>query len=349
MKKKLLVDWITFTVDFESFMSDFVFPTAGVSPESEKEGDFLDRALLAAHYKDEVILENVLSFLGLPDSLSFQPQRPIWGYASFYRYDGIWIGWGGCNTIVVNISGGGCRLMETLIPDLDWHKLICKVMAMKRYNFSRLDIACDTQGTEGLKMNHLIRYALHGRYVSRWKSTPRVVQGREETIDFGSPKSRFMLRIYNKTLERKCSIDEEVEVPENWVRCEIQLRNDAVDSFLREWRNSGDISSVYFGLMANHLKFVKEKASNYSRNEVVKWWRDFLDNAEPIKLLYKGGLDYNLESLNRYVIGQAGSSIHTWFKAYDWDMDRLKDLVTSRQLNDRQQSLLQRLSGSDSE
>ena len=38
----------------------------------------------------------------------------------------------------------------------------------------------------------------------------------------------------------------------------------------------------------------------------------FLDNAQPIRLAYIGGLSYNLESLNQYVFGQAGSSIKAW-------------------------------------
>lgn len=271
MNKKILVDWLTCTLGINCFMRDFV----GLKETDFDSKDMLDTALDASHFTDDAVLSQVMHFLGLPADTKFVPKRSLYGYGKCYFYGGIRLAWGNCDTIMIDMTGEGCRLFETLVPDLDWLEFVKKVTKMQVHNFSRLDVACDTQGSDGLRMRDILRYTLDGRYVSRWKLSPRIVQGREETIDFGSPRSRTMLRIYNKSLERECKLNGDVAIPENWVRCELQLRNDAVDSFIREWMRSGDISACYFGIMANQLRFVKQREENASRSEVVKWWRDF--------------------------------------------------------------------------
>lgn len=70
----------------------------------------------------------------------------------------------------------------------------------------------------------------------------------------------------------------------------------------------------------------------------------FLDNAQPIRLAYIGGLSYNLESLNQYVFGQAGSSIKAWMMLHDRNIDFFLDSVFSKSLNDRQNALIQKMS-----
>ena len=236
MNKKILVDWLTCTLGINCFMRDFV----GLEEKDFRDKDPLDTALDASHFTDEAVLSHVIHFLGLPSDTKLMPGRAHYGYGKWYFYGGIRLAWGNCDTIMIDMTGEG-----------------------------------DTQGKGGLRMRDILRFTLDGRYVSRWKLPPRIVQGREETVDFGSPKSRTMLRIYNKSLERECKLTDDISIPENWVRCELQLRNDAVDSFIREWMKSGDISACYFGIMANQLRFVKERKENASRSEIVKWWRDF--------------------------------------------------------------------------
>ena len=70
----------------------------------------------------------------------------------------------------------------------------------------------------------------------------------------------------------------------------------------------------------------------------------FLDNAQPIRLAYIGGLSYNLESLNQYVFGQAGSSIKAWMMLHDKNIDFFLNSVFSKALNDRQNALIQKMS-----
>lgn len=327
--KFVLVDWITFTIGTLCF---------------------LDVENNESPYIDDAILDRARELLGIGEGIEFAfKDRGFYGYKKSYSCGGIRICFGGSDTVMVDLTGEGCRLLESVNKDLNWLELIVHVSSFQRHNFSRLDIACDTFGL--LDMSQIIRYTLHKRYVSRWKLTPRVVQGREETVDFGSPQSRTMLRIYNKTLERQCKLDEKVDVPANWVRCELQFRNDAVDSFIREWLECIDISQVYFGIMANQLRFVRnrpEHETNLERLVTVAWWRRFLDNSNPIRLAYKGGLEYNLQSLEQYVYIQASSSIKALLVLSDWDVDKLLGMVAHREMNDKQQALIHTVAAANS-
>lgn len=334
MEKKLLVDWLTFTVGLKCFLG---------LEEDEDDISLLEMV----KFKDDAILQMAFEFLGIEQPLEFvATNRHMNGYMINYTCGGIWLCWqGNDNTFMFNFSGEGCRLLETVAPSLDWLNLIKRVGEYRQHNFSRLDIACDTFNE--LKMPWILRYTNEHRYISRWKIKPLVKMNREETVDFGSPKSRTLLRIYNKTLERQAKADDKSSVPEGWIRCELQMRDDAVDSFVREWRACGDISAVYFGLMANQLRFVKkrpESETNLQRLETVAWWRRFLDNSKPIKLLYKGGLAYNLDSLQKYLYVQAGSSIKTWLVLSDWDVDKMLEMVAQRRINDRQEALIKTMS-----
>ena len=79
-----------------------------------------------------------------------------------------------------------------------------------------------------LKLRTVQAFTRKRNYISRWK-TYLIQEGSSEmAVIWGSSKSDFRLRIYDKTLERevKGSIDAD-KVPKNWVRCEFQLRNDA--------------------------------------------------------------------------------------------------------------------------
>ena len=55
---------------------------------------------------------------------------------------------------------------------------------------------------------------------------------------------------------------------------------------------------------------------------MTTWWAKFLGWADKIPMAYKGGLDYNLDNLTKYVFDQAGSSIRTWLEIMDYDMDK---------------------------
>lgn len=318
----ILVDYITFTIGLECLV------------ESVENSDYEDE-------REEGIRELLGMIFGF-SSLQFRLRKGFNGYErAYFCLGGITVAIGGRDDVMIQMSGSGCRLYESVEHSLDWPDLIKTVQQFQRHNFSRLDIACDTFGE--LDMGKLQQFTLQQRYISRFNDYLVSIGNKERSIMFGSPASRVRLRIYDKSLERARVLQTSEGVPENWVRLEFQFRDAAADSFIAAWQSTGNISTAYFGIMANQLRYVKERSSNLVRSVTVIWWRKFLGNAEKIPMAYRGGLEYNLQSLTKYVFGQAGSSIRAWLELCDYDTELLVRTVKYRPLNDRQLLLLEKL------
>ena len=324
MQPKILVDYLTFTVGARCYLEQWGEDVDGL--EYLADTDVLTSLCHDWHF----------------GNLQLMARKGWYGYMYAYVGGGITLAWGGCDTVLIQLSGQGCRLYETLYPDLDWLTLIQQIRAYKVHNISRLDIACDTFGQ--LSMDNLIKYTFAGRYVSRFRDYLVSIGTKERSIIFGAPSSRMRLRIYDKTMERLRAGRSAEDVPDNWIRLEYQLRDAAADSFISAWMDTGSISAAYFGIMSNQLRYVKSKdEDNPQRSVMTTWWSKFLGYADKIPMAYKGGLDYNLDNLTKYVFDQAGSSIRTWLEIMDYDMDKFARMVNNRNLNIRQQLLLDQL------
>lgn len=209
---RILVDYFCFTVSLSEFQEH---------DETEEKAVYLPQRIEKKFYLS---------------GLEFQDRRGMYGYAYARWYDGIVYAYGSSDTIYIQMSGTGCRTWETTHPGLTWEKWIKFLQSTyASLHISRLDIACDTFGK--LKLKTVQAYTRAGRYISRWK-TYLIQEGSSEiSVIWGSSKSDFRLRIYDKTLERevKGSVDAD-KIPKDWVRCEFQLRNDAAASFIRSWQ-----------------------------------------------------------------------------------------------------------------
>ena len=73
---------------------------------------------------------------------------------------------------------------------------------------------------------------------------------------------------------------------------------------------------------------------------VTRWWRTFCGNAKKIKGFYVGGLEYNLESLERYLSNQTSSSMKTYLAAHGGDVTELVKMADSATYNKKQEFLL---------
>ena len=69
-----------------------------------------------------------------------------------------------------------------------------------------------------------------------------------QTVQFGSPKSDTLIRIYDKARERNCPAGN------HWIRCELQLRRERAASFIQLLQAIGE---AYCGMMMNYLWFVE--------------------------------------------------------------------------------------------
>lgn len=271
--------------------------------------------------------------------LSYEKRPGRYGWNICMYSNGISVSFGGREDVGIELSGSGCRAWETINPGLSWEWFFGYLRSsFGSLHFSRLDVACDTFGL--LSTAKIKKCRDQGKWVSRWRH-PEIQDSDIKFVAYwGSSKSDFLCRIYDKTLERIAARAE--DVPDKWVRIEFQFRNKAVKSFFNAWEKTGDLSAAFFGLLRNQLVFTvnipDKKNCNYSRVKIAPWWDKLLGNAGRIKMAYCGGMEYNLESLKRYVLGQAGSSVHTYLQVVG--AERLMADIRSRPLNDRQRALL---------
>ena len=244
--------------------------------------------------------------------------------------------------IILEMSGHGCRFLESLYDNkLNWIDFIDLFLCLEGSHIARLDIACDDKPEDGgkgiLSFPTMARHCIQRRYISRSTHKPFLQQLGEESIYFGSPKSDRRLRIYNKAMERG--------VPDShWIRAEFQLRNESALSFYMRALELGSIGLAYQGMLFDFLRFTKEKNQiddkNQSRMTVTRWWRTFCGNAKKIKGFYVGGLEYNLESLERYLNNQTSSSMKTWLTAHGGDVTELVKIAQGATYNKKQDFLL---------
>lgn len=317
---KILVDYFSFTVAVGQFTGH---------PE-QYDGD---------------LFSDICERFGLED-MQFEDRGGYHGYTKSHWYNGIVIAYdppnreGDQGTIHLNMSGSGCRTYETHRPDLEWAGWIRDLQdTYSSFHCSRLDIACDTYAL--LDVTTIQKWTRKEWYKSQWR-TYLIQEGTaENSVVWGSAKSDFRLRIYDKTLERRRVVPNPDEVPEGWVRAEYQLRNDAAASFLREWLSTNNISAAYFGIMRNQLIYTKNyDGKNADRLSMPHWWSVFLGNYQQIKMAYPGGVEYNLQQLEKYLFHQAASSIKTYLKYTQGDLAPLMNGIQGAKLNDRQWEML---------
>lgn len=240
--------------------------------------------------------------------------------------------------IILEMSGSGCRLLESLYGNkLNWVDFIEQFLCLEGSHLARLDVACDDYPGQGekplLSYETMLRHCKENRKLSlsrycTWNG------GSEQAIYFGSPKSDRRLRIYNKALER--------HVEGHWIRAEFQLRNDTALSFYMRALECGSIGKAYQGMLYDFLRFTREenKGINQDRLHVTRWWKTFCANAARIKGFYVGGLEYNMERLERYLSKNAGSSMKTLLACTGGDIGKLVKFAEESKYNEHQEFLV---------
>ena len=283
---------------------------------------------------------DIMASLGLDDGISWVQigGRYGWQRARFYR--GITIYSGGREDIGVNISGKGCRTIESLRPSFDWTGFLLYRLGAERRgegHISRLDIAADDH--DGiLRMDKLFHYTASDRYICKAKFHTWT-QGSEEHLYFGSPSSDRRVRIYNKALEQGL---EDV----HWIRAEMQMRDDAAVSFLLNLeQEKGDVGEVYAGVLNGFLRYISEpvQGTHYDRAKVVRWWSQFVGTVRKCPTLRLLGDDYTMVSVYGFLERQAASSLRLWLEAHHGDITDVLAMVEGARLNKRQSELLSKI------
>lgn len=262
--------------------------------------------------------------------------KPRYMWTEHLYYNGAHIYTSDLGETGIELSGTGCRLIETLNEGFDWFGLVSDLTESKAH-ISRLDIACDDQ--DGiLDFRKMYKHVKNHKYISRAR---RVIwtDGDEQQIVFGSPQSDTRLRIYNKAMER--GFDDDT----HWIRAEFQLRNEQAQSFVNNWRNERSLSRAFAGVLLYYLRFTvkaPDKNHNNGRIETVSWWDAFLGECEQLPGIFLGGLEYNQERLDK-AMKMCLSTVATFVGACGGDMTRLTELISYAELNPQQREFLDNL------
>lgn len=282
--------------------------------------------------------------------VQFLEMNGRYGWLNRLYYRGISFLFGGREDICVEISGTGCRTVEEMNPGWDWRSFFLELLVdfeNRDAHISRLDVAADDTDSV-LQFKRMYGCCQHRRYISRsrWKIW---TNGNEQSIYFGSPSSERRLRIYNKALEQ--------EQEGAWIRCELQMRNDAALSFLLNWlgdsctRMSGsgpqllEIGNIFAGVLMDFLRFTTSPPENHNhrRCDVCSWWLRFLGSVECCRQIYLPERSYSLPRVQSFLDRQASSSLKLWLQANNGDWEDIKAMVEGASLNKRQVELLRKI------
>lgn len=267
----------------------------------------------------------IVALLGL-SNVPWETTKGARGYKDRLYFNCISIHFNGRPDMGVwcELSGQGCRAFESLseLPG-KWEDLFASI-SEQHMNITRLDVAYDDHSGM-LDIDEIIQDTRHKEYISRSDYWEVVESSKGQTVQFGSPQSDVLIRIYDKARERNCPDGE------HWIRCELQLRRERAIAFTRL---AGSIGERYCGVMINYLRFVEpdELDSNKWRWAIKPYWGEFLCYANSIQLYQAPGLEYNLDRCERYVIRQAGNAIDAYIqiRGVPAFLDELKHRPTQR-------------------
>lgn len=279
----------------------------------------------------------LVDFLGIEgvDFLS-SDKRFNMNYMYSLFYEGIKIGCDGQAgwNYYIHMSGKGCRTFEDIQGEgFSWEKFLFKLSLKVRNNLAaitRIDLACD-EYSNTLNLARAEKYLIQKKYLTRCPdSSIRLVKFGEECLYVGSTQSKTLMRIYNKKLERGYDKEDNEEI-EFWHRCELQLRDEHSQQVVLEIGEGQNIGKVFAGHTRYHFNFLtkpNKRDGCQSRIPIAGWWNDFLCNASEIAWSKAPGTEYNMHRLQKYAIGNAGSSIKTMIEAQNLDAEQLYAIYT---------------------
>ena len=274
-------------------------------------------------------VEDLKSMLGLSHVQWIDMPHAFNGYLHSIYFNGITICWGvpdfwgktreadfHKDTTYVNMSGSGCRAYETHSTNCDWDSLFELFASCEDYHITRLDVAYDDfvgvldmniLHAESLQRDHMITTFRRGYWELGILNADK-----EKTVYFGSKHSNLLFRIYDKKEERN-----RTDLA-HWVRWEMQLRDDRACTFVTQYiAHNYNIGEVFAGVVYNYIRFVEpeENDTNNRRWGLQDWYKNFIGEAEKIKIFEKKDEEYNLYKLKQTTTKKFGGATATYIQA----------------------------------
>ena len=240
--------------------------------------------------------EQVVQILSMKDAQFTNSDSGKYGYAKSYRSKHIAIYYGGMENMGIHLemSGQGCREYELLTTYENPFPQLLQLLFLANCKITRLDLAVDDKGEKTyFSLDTLRRCVKDKTITSRFRKVRDITEthiktGKRtgDTLYFGSIQSDLQVRFYDKKSERKNNTGEEIEG--EWVRTELQLRNDRAMMAAEFLASGWDVGRLVKGVLTNYIVFRRRpkgsKETNASRLPVAVFWEKFLEDVEKVQL-----------------------------------------------------------------
>lgn len=267
--------------------------------------------------------EQVIAALGLSEC-PWSDITGAHGYMDRKYFGNISIHYNGREDMGVwcEMSGQGCRNFEDLTTLSDKWQTLFAFIYSNSLHITRLDAAFDDH-TGILDIERIAQDTQEQRFVSRMKYWEVVRSSGGTSCQIGSPKSKVLVRIYDKAAERGFTDGR------HWVRVELQLRDKRAEEFLKIPMRIGE---AFAGVLLNYLRFVEPDTSdsNKSRWKMTDYWAALVGDIGRIKIFTVPGGAYNADKCRHYVFDMAGNAIDAMLQMCDSVDDFLVRLYTRR-------------------
>jgi phage replication initiation protein len=243
------------------------------------------------------------------------------GYADSLVFENINIYYNGAENqgIHVDITGQGCRFIETIYQKLgvhkyNWYEFLNLLVGFNAdhgeqvIKFTRIDLACDDFHGY-INVQDLFIKMLKGEVTSKWKSWEPAgkhdMDGKSKglTLYLGSEQSRIQGVIYEK--------NHQLGLSQHWTRIEIRHKHERAEQLIKIFMQNDytftkkdtkrkedlqlntnvidteySIGMIFAGILKDYITFREPKLSdsNKRRWKVSPFWSEFLEGVEPLRL-----------------------------------------------------------------
>lgn len=250
---------------------------------------------------------DVLHYLGFIES-DFTVSNGSYGYKSSLRHNiyPITILYDGTENmgIHVNISGSGFSVaLDAYINSLKemspWGTYCFEyreegyLISYLRYlnenvKFTRIDLSIDDKGCNYFSVDDVLNICNDGRCSTRFRSFRSerecsfngCVTG--NTLYIGKRSSECFLRIYDKKLEQKSKLNNDVGY--EWVRWELELKKNRAQAVVDHLLAGNCLGFVAVGILSNYFRVVICDDSNKTRCSTDPLWAKFISGVEKLRL-----------------------------------------------------------------
>ena len=275
--------------------------------------------------------QDVTRIIGLNSDDFRVENKGYQGYQNRAEFNGIMIAFDpSANTksmgIHLNMSGQACRHYENYFKNN--HKIWSEMFLLINqhdHKFSRLDIAVD-DFKPYFKIDQAYSCAKRGCMTAKRIKKARsyeeffIDDGRTDSRTLYVGKTDWMIRFYNKYVERKNKGFEFDDNITDWNRYEIQLRGKvATEAGKMIAFEAIELGQFVKGFLADKIDFkVKnENDTNKSRWKSTRWWSTFLGDVEKIPLTQIAP-DPTIPKIHNWLDTQVNTSFITYLEAFDY-------------------------------